>query len=111
MEREGETEGGSGRSDDVCCCVYVRAEERGRVVYSSLRRSLRAVDADRNEDDGDDRSTAAVKLKMSPLLSCSSRQPLFLRVWPIAIEGRRSGIYMAIFSGRPNLTLHMGTRV
>ena len=52
----------------MCCCVYVRAEERGRVVYSSLRRSLRAVDADSNEDDGDDRSTAAVKLKMSPLL-------------------------------------------
>ena len=48
--------------------MYVRAEERGSVVYSSLRRSLRAVDADSNEDDGDDRSTAAVKLKMSPLL-------------------------------------------
>ena len=91
--------------------MYVRAEERGRVVYSSLRRSLRAVDADSNEDDGGDQPIdrrSKVEDEPSPL---SLRQPHFLRVWPIAIDGRRSGSYLAIFSGRPYLTLHMGPRV
>ena len=109
IEREAPArEGGSGRSDGVCRSVYVRmcgGEEQSCLF---VRSSLRAADADSNDDDDDEAFPGdrppRLESKMSPQ---PVGRPPFLRVWAIAIDGR-TGRYLAIVSGETQIDVFLG---